>query len=98
MSTADHIAAGVDSAIKLFTGQGTLSGIINDALGIGGVNKYSLYYLSDAIGGTVGDVVKSMITIPAVVQEVSEVLQDWGTGKEEADKLSWDEKLLSKSS
>lgn len=57
---------------SILNNEWTLAGAINDALGIGGMNKYVVYRLGQTVGGTVGNIVQSMVTIPSIIKEITE--------------------------
>lgn len=63
----------------------TLGGAINDALGIGGISKYIVYKLGDTVGGTIGGLMQSMVTVPAVLAEVAEFGKEQLQGFSSAD-------------
>lgn len=66
-----------DEQYSILNTNWSLAGAINDALGIGGINKYVVYRVGQQLGGTIGTLVQSMVTIPAVVDSIKEFYKDY---------------------
>lgn len=60
----------------------TLEGAIADAVGIGGMNKYVAYRLGKTLGGTVGSILESVVTVPAIIEEVTKFVDEELKGKD----------------
>ena len=72
--TQDKLATnlkGDGTSWSILNNEWTLAGAINDALGIGDMNKYVVYRLGQTVGGPVGNIVQSMVTIPSIVKEIT---------------------------
>ena len=93
VSTTDKTEAS-QQEIENLSGKGFLGSIINDVLGIGGMDKYSLYYTASVVGGTLGNIVQSIITLPAIIDEVKKVMPSLGYNFEQSKQLALDDRIF----
>ena len=85
------------SEVNTLTGNGWIGTAINDLLGIGGMNKYSVYYAASLVGGTLGSVVQSMVMLPELIKEINSEIKEFTNNQEAINKLDFsgfDEKIF----